>query len=170
VTTTADRAKFARWLEQQVISEARGDGRTILESRPDKLLWLGRVASAEAAWRSATTERLNRLDPCSIGFRFRPRSWKWTAEASFAIWLWDKEAGIWRKSEGITCRTEIELDGNPTASPLKFGESDFASALQDAGLEENRGMYFEVEVERVRGELCANASLVNATPERAQNF
>ena len=65
-------AKFVRWLERQVLVDARGDRTDELETKPSDRLWLGRLAPESAAWKTAMGERGQRLDPCSAGFRFRP--------------------------------------------------------------------------------------------------
>jgi len=170
MTTTEGRVRFVEWLEQRAIRDARGDDRSTVSTRPDKLFWLGRVASAEAAWRSSLGQRADRLDPCAIGFRFRPKDWKWKADASFVLWLWDEDGGEWRKSDRFACSTKIELSPEPTNVPLAFGAEEFDSALKEAGINERRSIYFEVEVERERGELYANVTLVNASEERAKGF
>ena len=73
MTTMEDRERFVRWLSERAVRDARGDDKMFLEGRPDKRLWLGRIAPEDAAWRSAMGERGRRLDPCSMGMTFRPR-------------------------------------------------------------------------------------------------
>ena len=74
------------------------------------VLWLGRVAPKEVAWRSSMGERGRRLDPCSIGFRFRPRQWRWTAVASFVLWIWDDEGEMWRKTNRFSISVDISAE------------------------------------------------------------
>lgn len=172
MTTTRDREKFVRWLANRAIRDARGDDLTELDTRPDRRLWLGRVAPEEAAWRSALGERGRRLDPCSIGLRFRPRTWHWRAHASFVIWSLDDEAEgpVWRKSDRVSVDIELDVPPEETTEPLVFGTEEFEQALAEAGHLERRAARLEVEVERERGALVANVSFVNAGDHYSRKF
>lgn len=171
MTAVSDRGRFVEWLEACAIRDARGTELSTLSSRPDKRLWLGRIAPEEAAWRSGMGERGRRLDPCSIGVRFRPRTWEWTVSVSFTLWIRDEETeSSWRKADPLAVRVEVSPPPEPTTEPLRFGEAEFAQAFSERGIEHRRQAYIEVDVQRERGELFANVSLVNSGEDYRRLF
>ena len=127
--------RFVAWLEDEVVADARGDRLTRLHVKPADLLWIGRLAPENAAWKVALGERGQRLDPCSCGFRFRPTDeppWEWPAEVRFQVWqrIRDPEtkAVHWEKSEPFTASIKVEIaDEDP--GTFSFGADEFAAAL-----------------------------------------
>lgn len=170
MTTVLDRERFVDWLSDRAVRDGRGDDLEELASRPDKVLWLGRVAPAEAAWRSSMGERGRRLDPCSIGFRFRPRQWRWTAVASFVLWIWDDESEIWRKTDRLSIQIDISAERDPTGETTTIGADRFAASLAEAGHSKRRSAHIEVEVEREREQLGVSVSLVNTSEDYTRKF
>jgi Helicase conserved C-terminal domain len=170
MTTVEDRERFVSWLGDRVVRDARGEDETVLPGRPDKRLWLGRVAPEETAWKSGLGERGRRLDPCSIGIRFQPRTWSWRTTVSFLTWALDPESApaVWRKGGQMEVQLELEIPAGVTDEPLRFGEAEFARALSDAGEGNRRAARVEVDVEEERGKLVANVSFVNAGDEQAR--
>src|SRR4051812_43122132 len=90
--TSADAARqeaaeaFVSWLERRVVSEGRGDEEPVLEGVRADRFWLGKLGSESAEWKKALGQRGNRLDPCAVGFRFRPAKRRIPVEASCRIW------------------------------------------------------------------------------------
>ena len=170
--SVVDRHRFIDWLADRAVRDARGDDLATLAERPGKRLWLGRIAPEDAAWRSALGERGRRLDPCSIGIRFKPTQWNWTAAVSFSLWERDRnsEPPVWRKSPSFQVEVTIEVPAGATEGPLSFGEGAFEAALSVAGANARRRIYLEVEVELEQGDLVASVSLVNASDDFRSNF
>ena len=84
---------FATWLEKRLIADARGDDLdSLVEAAPRDRFWLGRVASEEAARQAARDERFLRLDPCAIGFTFKPTGAPpWTFNVSARVRTWQRD-------------------------------------------------------------------------------
>src|SRR5262245_57650188 len=127
-------ARFVAWLEQEVIADARGDRLTTLPVKPADLLWIGRLAPENAAWKAALGERGQRLDPCSCGFRFRPSEapWEWTAEVRFCVWRRVRDPVTkdvrWEKSDFFHTSVTIQIPDD-TPGTFSFGANDFAATL-----------------------------------------
>ena len=159
--------RFVRWLEAQVIADARGDRVASLAIRPADRLWLGRVASEDSAWQLAMGERGRRLDPCAVGFRFQPLSWDWTCRVEFVVWRREQSGGepVWVKSERGTASFPLLVPPAETASPLSFGRTQLADAAQAIGAEGHTSRV-DVSVENDRGQLVAEVTFVNDSPEK----
>jgi hypothetical protein len=155
---------FMSWLEGRVIASARGDDETVLEGMRADRFWLGKLGSESAEWKKKLGQRANRMDPCAVGFRFRPAQRRISVEARFCVWTREDGAGSgrWRKSDRITASFDVDL---PSAgSRVSAGAKVCEAALEKAGLDRHR-VRCDVEVEREEGGEVATITLVNETPE-----
>ena len=66
--------RFATWLLDEAVAEARGDRRPRLTVAPEGRFWLGRLAPEARVQQSRLGERAERLEPCEVGIRVRPNS------------------------------------------------------------------------------------------------
>lgn len=161
----AERQRFVDWLSRQVIADARGDRVVRMEGRPDKRLWLGRLGPEDADWKQRLGERGQRLEPSAAGFRFRPRAWSWTVEASFVVWVREGtgDEAVWAKSPRISVSLPVAVPAEPGRHDLGRGEIVTAVTEQTGTAHRAR---IEIEVEHQwRGDgLEVTATLVNETP------
>ena len=160
-------AAFVRWLEQQVVLDARGDRIAVLATKPADRLWLGRLAPEAAAWKAAMGERGQRLDPCSEGFRFRPAAdppWEWTAEVGFRVWEKEPGSGKWRKREPIVATVPIIVPDSELGSRT-FGADEISTSLQAAGLD-GYDAHVEVETSIEVDGLSVAVVIVNESAEK----
>jgi hypothetical protein len=161
---------FVRWLERQVIADARGDDISQLTEKPADRLWLGRLAPEDAAWKSGMGERGQRLDPCSAGFRFRPATappWSWTAHVAFRVWTHPKPAeggeSLWVKSELI--RVDVPINVKEFAlTTVSFGSDEFAVALGDH--RETHDLRVDVQMDVEQDGISVAVVVVNQSLEK----
>lgn len=165
--TMEEGARFVRWLEGEVIADARGDRITDIATRPADSLWLGRLAPEEAAWKVGKGVRAQRLDPCSMGMTFRPRSWEWRIEVSFVVWNreGEKKDVRWKKSDRIDVAVEPGALSPDTPGTFSFGEKDFASEFSAKGITD-RSARIDVEIGREHDHPIATVLVVNDTEEK----
>jgi hypothetical protein len=162
--------RFVEWLEQQVIADARGDKLTTLPIKPADLLWIGRLAPENAAWKVALGERGQRLDPCSCGFRFRPAAeppWEWHAEVRFRIWqrVRDPETKEvhWEKSDQFATAVTVRIASDPPGTH-SFGADEFAALLGElSAIYKPR---IDVDIGRESGETSVAVVVVNDSIEK----
>lgn len=162
---------FVRWLEGEVVADARGDRVTESATKPADRLWLGRLAPEESAWKVGKGARAQRLDPCSIGMTFRPQGWDWRIEVGFVVWTaeGEKDQRRWRKSERLDVVVETgDLEPDPHGT-FSFGEDEFAAAFSAHGLPD-RSARIDIEVGRERDQPTATVLVVNDTPEKKRVF
>lgn len=165
--TTEDGARFVRWLEGEVIADARGDRFTETKTRPADRLWLGRLAPEETAWKVGKGARAQRLDPCSMGMTFRPQGWEWAIEVSFVVWTreGEKDQVTWKKSERLSVLVEPGKLSADTRGTFSFGETDFAAAFSAQGIKD-RSARIDVEIGREHDHPTATVLVVNDTAEK----
>ena len=163
-------ARFVAWLEQEVIADARGDRLSTLPVKPADLLWIGRLAPENAAWKVALGERGQRLDPCSCGFRFRPAGappWEWQAEVRFRIWERIRDPQTkevhWEKSDPFAVSVAIEI-ADDAPGTFSFGVDEFAAVL--GNLSAIYKPRIDVEVGRESGEPSVAVVVVNDSVEK----
>src|SRR5690606_8136665 len=116
------REKFVDWLARRMTLAGRGDCDDVLKVEPSGKYWLGRLQSAEAVAESDWGDRGERLEPCAFGIKVKPRAagpWRFHVVTSFRVWLWDKSAKIWKKSEPVCTRCEIDV-------PVQIGTHRYA--------------------------------------------
>ena len=157
--------KAAEWLQQAVVSDARGDNDESLERPPAGRFWLGRLGPEHSTTRMAG-ERGERLDPCACGIRFQPAEdapWTWAVRAGFRAWSRSDEGDrLWQKSPPIRVEFSAEVPGEPGIYP--FASEAFQEALTSNGLTEH-GARVDFEVERATSGFVVTAVLVNETPD-----
>lgn len=162
-------ACLVAWLEQEVIADARGERLSTLAVKPADLLWIGRLAPENAAWKVALGQRGQRLDPCSCGFRFRPGGppWEWQAEVRFHIWqrIRDPEtkAAHWEKGDPFATTVAIQIPDD-TPGTFSFGMDDFAAIL--GGLSAIYKPRIDVEIGRESGKPSVAVVVVNDSAEK----
>ena len=133
--------RFAAWLQERVISAARGADIDKMPFAPSGQLWLGRLAPEEAVRASALGERAERLDPCEAGFRVRlgahtPRHIECIVRAR--VWHEEKQReshgapAVWRKSELVEVHVDAPLPRSG-ASPVRTGASELSAAFARVG-------------------------------------
>lgn len=171
---TLDRAceVFVEWLDGRILAEGRGNELNRLEVDPAGTFWLGRLASEEEILNSSMGDRAERLDPCAIGIRVRPKDagpWTFTVRARARAWVKDAREvvknpqGPWARSAPV----EVELLVTVSATDLLVttGRDNFASALSAVGAD-GLGAEIRVDVEHWQGELELVIQLVNTSPEK----
>src|SRR5690242_16128995 len=109
--------RFVAWLTNAVLNKARGADRSSSHDRPFDKIWLGRIAPMSIAAASGRDDRLERMEPCAIGFKLRPactEPWKIRCVAKFV--LWKREAPrSWRKSNPVEVEFETIVDSTDTS-------------------------------------------------------
>jgi hypothetical protein len=166
VTAQSATTKFLEWLDQQVRNAGRGDTLNVLSVEPKGRFWLGRLASEEAVIESGLGERGERLDPCAVGVRLRPRGtgpWAFAVEAVACVWMPDVN-GSWRKCPYI--REVIPVSVGEEEGDYEFGTVQLAEALRSSC--ERTGLACAIRVE-VRRDLASRHELtillVNTSPK-----
>jgi len=170
--TETDRTRLADWLSRHVIADARGDRLSESPTKPADRFWLGRLAPEDDAWKTAMGERGRRLDPCSCGFRFRPRKWSWVATVSFCVWTREKdiEGRPWVKRDRASVQIPVPMASTPGSE--SFGKDRLESALQAAGITTHQAR-LDVTVEPALdepGKSDVTVVLVNETPSKQRGI
>jgi len=167
----ADAAAFVRWLQEEVVAEARGDRCQALPVAPRGRWWLGRIAPEVKIRNSRLGERAERLEPCEVGLRIRPTALDGRAIhciARMAAWRElppsdDPDAVKWEKTQ----RAEIEVDVTAprlTGDVNVGGKDAIARALSVVGA---NGLSAEIHVEAELGKSGHQLAItvVNQSPE-----
>src|SRR2546423_743142 len=85
------------WLQWKVLKAARGDDLDVVTLQPEHSFWLGRLAPEEAVVAEGSGHQ-ERLNPCSIGIRLRPRTsppWRLDAVIRLRVWVHDRSNRCW---------------------------------------------------------------------------
>ncbi|MFN3152110.1 helicase-related protein [Bremerella sp.] len=171
-----DATKFVEWLSSQIIEAARGDRESYLEVDPRGKYWLGRLATEEEVMSSPFGDRSERMAPCAIGIRIKPKGpapWCLKLTASACAWWRDRTMpGVtaWRKtpvfSESKTITVEREgIDS--TSETLEELSERFADELDATVLQ----AAVRIDVERGRGGATEIVvSMVNESPESSNQL
>jgi hypothetical protein len=162
---------FVAWLDRRVVAAGRGDGLDRLEVAPSGTFWLGRLACEEEVREGKSDERSERLDPCAIGIRLRPRSsapWTMAVTVRARAWVQDpKEGGPdperrWWRSDLVEETVAVRVG----ATGGTYGGHQLREAFAAVGAP---GLAAEVRVEvedwHKRTELVVQ--LVNTSPKKA---
>lgn len=156
--------RFVAWLVDTVIERARGGDRNQITGKPADRFWLGRLAPTHIAAGSAADPRMERLEPCQVGFQIRPcGSGPWLGQASVSFYLWRRfQSGSWAKIGPI--EVEIPLAVDTAAISQAFGATELQQALQ--GATGRADLSAEVLVEQRVAEAGPELSitLVNTSP------
>lgn len=160
---------FVSWLDSQVTLEGRGDNLQRLDVDPASTFWLGRLASEESVLTSQLGDRAERLDPCAIGLRVRPRGqgpWTFAVCVEARAWVKDPRGashpeGPWSRT-GLA-RAEVEMSvptgTHPDLPPVPVLSDDLTRLGAD-------GLAAEIRVDRELrdGVLEFVVLLVNTSP------
>lgn len=141
--------RFVGWLEKQILLEARGDLISDSQVDPEGRFWLGRLGPKDFVTRP--DERGDRLEPCAIGLRLKPKnSGPWSFNVRIRCVLWKRERSEakehrwrWVKSEQVEC--SIDVSTTDAIGEEIFGSSEIADALSAAG---GTGLTGEVRVRK----------------------
>lgn len=160
--------RFVEWLEAEVISEARGDLESTSDVNPDGRFWLGRLGPKDFV--TLPDDRQDRLEPCAIGVRVRPREpgpWSFEVATKLSIWSRQKSEGggqrwAWTKSERIEVSIPVAIGDE--VGEYVIGEEALASALAEAG---SAGLTADirVRVSHRKASPVLEITLVNTSPE-----
>lgn len=166
-----DSVRFVRWLEQEVVADARGDRIRASKTMPAARFWLGRLAPEDAASESGRHARLRRLDPCSMGFTFRPGDWDWSIEVGFCVWEADHGTTppTWRKSDRLSVEVRPEGVDRNFRGRLRFGAREFASAFAERGIHD-RSARIDFELEHDPDGIQVTVLVVNDTSTKDGAF
>src|SRR5690349_7889630 len=90
-------AKFVDWLQKRLVERASTSPGPI-SGKPDDRFWLGRLAPTHIARRAAADPRLERLEPCQVGFRILPAGdGDWQACFGVVLNIWGRpQPGAWQ--------------------------------------------------------------------------
>lgn len=120
--------RFVAWLEDRAVAGARGDDETNSDVDPIGKFWLGRLGPKDEVTKS--DGRGDRLEPCAIGVRFRPKTVasRLTLHVSTRVWgrKRNKEGDrpwLWTKSPEIAFAVEVEIRQLTSVSPISFSTS-----------------------------------------------
>lgn len=122
---------FVRWLENRVVTSARGGSFPVLEHDPSGRFWLGRLAPEEAVIERGMGERGERLDPCAIGVRAKiQRGVTQRILVRVRASYWDRPRGAqqWRKRQLPDMQIPVEVSGEPGRSTFGAQASEAAYA------------------------------------------
>ncbi|MEE1611864.1 helicase C-terminal domain-containing protein [Microvirga sp. CF3016] len=156
--------RFVEWLMAEVLGKACRDASNTSQSKPSDRFWLGRLAPSRIAAVSGRDNRLDRLEPCEIGFRFQPSGpppWNLDLEAEFCLWQKGRDK-TWRKIEPVSFRETFQIDGKK--SLVQLAKDRFDEALQ--GLTNEIGLHCELRVtteHTVEGKPILSVTLVNSS-------
>jgi hypothetical protein len=132
--------RFVSWLEKRAIEEARGDLLTHSDVNPAGRFWLGRLGPKDFVTRQ--DERGDRLEPCAIGLKLRPRDtapWRFTVQIRFAIWRRepseraDKKQLRWRWTKSAPIEVNAAVVVQNVVAEQFLASNEIQSALELVG-------------------------------------
>jgi len=162
-------SRLVDWLDEHVTNEGLGRTAERLDVAPDSTFWLGRLASQQYVAAGGLGDRGERLDPCAIGIRLRPRhAAPHTIDVTVRCRAWLKDArgeprhpdGPWRRSPLVEARTTVEFHG----SAMTTLGSELADQFAQVGAP---GLRCEVRIDAEQRPTGSEIviQLVNVTPE-----
>jgi hypothetical protein len=159
--------KFVQWVDSQILSCARGDNLTELDVEPKGSFWLGRVASEESVIESSLGDLGERLDPCAIGVRIKPRD---PAPHNFEVkveaCVWSQDGGAWRKFPKFRESIHVVL-GDATIGDYTFGGTLLTKILAEVCGSEGLSAEVRVEIrEDADGHKEFTVLFVNTSPKK----
>lgn len=116
------------WLQKSVVAAGRGDEESTLTVEPEGKYWLGRLAPEELV-ATQLNDRTERLEPCAVGLRFRPRSGKCTFDVHVSGVTWSRVSREWRKSARFQATVWVETSGYP--QELALGREVIERAIEE---------------------------------------
>lgn len=123
--------RFVDWLCAHVLRTAQGASDSESKDDPSDRLWLGRLAPASVAASSGRDARLERLEPCEIGFRLLPKQagpWRIKVTIDLKLWRKDKDK-TWRKVTIPPIAIEVTTTPGPVQS---YAKDALTKQLRDA--------------------------------------
>lgn len=166
---TADRyeacQRFVRWLDHQLLIQARGDESFELDVEPAGRFWLGRLAPEAKVEAEGSDDREQRLDPCAVGLRLRLDPETLPAPVTIRVtarcWHSERGSGVWAKSDLAEVTVSSVLE--PAGGAGSVGEAELEAALAEANGRAGWSARVDVELAHTaRGAECT-ISLVNST-------
>lgn len=163
----ASAERFIGWLNRRVTSEGRGDGISTLEVDPSATFWMGTLAPEAVVLARALGDRGERLDPCAVGLRVRPRdAGPWHVDVTVRSTAWRKhdkgQPKGWTKSAPLEVTEHLVV--TPDDPTQTFMESALSRALASLGVPELRAQV-RVDLEGSTSEPELAITLVNTTPD-----
>jgi hypothetical protein len=130
--------RFVRWMETQVLIEARGDAAATSPVDPTGRFWLGRLGPKDFVTRP--DERGDRLEPCAIGLRLRPSNdgpWTFTVSVRFCLWRrrrsTDANGLRWAYDKTPFIEAPISVAVAEQSGDQIFGEATLCESLDSLG-------------------------------------
>lgn len=163
-------AAFVRWLDARVLDAGRGTRFTSLRDSPGGKFWMGRLAPEAQVLRNGLGARGERLNPCAIGLRIRPKAPDTLAfRARVRAHVWTNRgtstSGDWVKSPPVDLSLELSV-ASQSYETKSFGQREIAEALRQASGEGGHTARIDVETEiGSTGHRELVVQLVNATSE-----
>ncbi len=158
--------RFVLWLEKKILSSATGENDVQLDVEPSGKYWLGRLSTEEYVSALGLEERGERLSPCAMGIRLRPKNTgvlEFKVTVRFCVWLRD-ENRLWQKTS--KSKVTISVSYKLGSSELFVGGPELSASLNEiSGVE---GFSAEIRVETgnlPKGEQEISVSLVNTASE-----
>ncbi|ACI91296.1 helicase [Afipia carboxidovorans OM5] len=156
--------RFVCWLEQKAIKDARGDDLFASEVNPTGRFWLGRLGPKDEVTR--LDGRADRLEPCAIGLRVRPKefSGNFSVRVSCVLWLRDRATEgdhrwKWTKTNPIVSEIQVTIPEDSTEKI--FGQETISASLSAASGQSLSG---EVRIRRTtRSVPGVEITFVNST-------
>lgn len=151
------------WINERVILGGRGDEVQRLSEDPRGTFWLGRLASEDTVQASGLGSRGERLDPCAIDIRVRPRqqTGPWDLVVRVQLRTWSKDTTGWTKDGAVDVRLPVTVADVDTTQTV--GADDLTAAITSAG-GTDRSAELRIDVQRWRGATEMVVSLVNTSP------
>lgn len=150
--------RFVDYLDKQVVRAARGDDLQRFEVDPAGRLWLGRLSPRDVVMKAGLGERGERIDPCAVGMRVRPRTKPATFQVLVTARAWVKRNDEWVKTSAISESIDVAVED---FGEKAFGAGQIARALsQVTGVESGLSAEVHVELE----------SAIDGTPELTLRF
>ncbi|MEU0077276.1 helicase-related protein [Micromonospora tulbaghiae] len=170
---TDHKERFVQWLDQRVTSAGLGTDDTTSTVDPSGVFWLGRLAPEKEAM--AETRRERRMDPCSVGIRFKPATpGPWSFKVRVRARGWNRiTAGSkdldtpeeWEKSAAAEATIDVTAHGG--MRPTDFGADLLTAALRRVGVGTATAVV-QVSDESWRGTPELVVTVVNTTAESGQ--
>src|SRR5207302_521674 len=140
-------ARFVTWLEQVVIADARGDQDFESDVNPTGRYWLGRLGPKDDVVN--TDARGDRLEPCAIGLRIKPRRdgpWSFKVRTHCVVWQRSRNPDRtrpWRWSKLPPVSAEVSVEIVQSSGESILGREALDDAFGTAGVE---GLSAEIRV------------------------
>ncbi len=156
--------RFISWLDSSITRAGRGEHLDELDTEPRGTFWLGRLAPEYSVLAGSFGARSERLDPCAMGMRVRPKTgtdWKFRVKVGFRAWT-KIAPNQYAKSPLVEVTVPVEL--SPSDQDRVFGTEEINAALLTLGLSQYQAE-IRVEVDSWRDIPELVITLVNVSEE-----